>query len=80
MPRQAKSGAFSMLSLERCKKVLGAAAEKLTDERIESLRDELYIAANLAFAHWQQDSASTKAEGKPSFFAGVQPELAENSK
>lgn len=73
MPRQAKSGAFSMLSLERCKKVLGEKAVGMTDEFIEQMRDELYIAANLAFSHWHKSNASTKA-GKPSpFFVGAQP-------
>jgi len=51
-----------MLSVEKCKKVLGAAAEKLTDEEIESFRDELYIAANLAFSHWQESRVSTDAQ------------------
>jgi hypothetical protein len=62
-----------MLTLERCKKILGNKANELSDEKIEAMRDELYIAANLAFAHWQKNCSSTKA-GEPSpIFVGEQP-------
>ena len=62
-----------MLTLEQCKKILGNKAQNLTDSEIESIRDELYIAANLAFSHWQKNRSSTK-EGEPSpLFVGEQP-------
>lgn len=58
-----------MFSLEKCKRILGAKAEGLTDEYLESVRDQLYIAANLAFEHWRKghcltsgDSANTSPE------------------
>lgn len=65
-----------MLSVEQSKKILGDEAKNLTDEQIEAMRDELYIAANLAFAHWQHSNVSAKGDVVPSPFAGALPVLA----
>jgi hypothetical protein len=65
-----------MLSIEHCKKILGERAKNYTDEKLEEIRDELYIIANLAFEHWKHYS-STKGEEKSSSFAGEQPASAE---
>jgi hypothetical protein len=59
-----------MLSVEKCKKILGEDAEGRSDEAIELIRDDLYRIANLAFTHWQECCLS----------ADVQPELTETSK
>lgn len=66
-----------MLSVERCKKILGDKAVGMTDEFVEKMRDELYIAANLAFANWQKSCVSTKGDGLASPFVGTQPIPAE---
>lgn len=71
--RRVKSADFIMLAITQCKKVLGEKARDLTDEQIEAIRDQLYIAANLAFTHWQKNCSSTKAEELSSLFAGEQP-------
>lgn len=68
-----------MLTLQHCKKVLGDKAKNYTDEQIEAIRDELYIAANLAFEHWRK-SSSTKGEEKSSLAVGEQPRLATQAK
>lgn len=77
MPRQMSAAFFcrlnKMLSLENCKKILGDKAIDLSDEAIEEIRDELYIAANLAFSHWQKNCSSTKREEKSSLTVGEQP-------
>ncbi len=49
-----------MLTLLQTKKILGDKAKNYTDERIEAIRDELYVAANLAFEHWRKNCSSTK--------------------
>ena len=58
-----------MLTVEQAKKILGEKSKNYTDEQIESIRDTLYIAANLAFEHWRKshcltsgDSANTSPE------------------
>ena len=66
-------GGFFMLTLERCKKILGDKAIGLSDETIEAMRDELYIGANLAFEHFQKSNSSTKEEETSSLFVGEQP-------
>lgn len=65
-----------MFTLEHCKKILGDKAVGLSDEAIEAIRDELYIAANLAFNHWQKNCSSTKGGEKSSPAAGEQPNSA----
>lgn len=62
-----------MLSVERCKKLLGDKAKNYTDEQIEARRDELYIAATLAFNDWQKNCSSTKEGEASPLFAGTQP-------
>lgn len=62
-----------MLSIEQCKKILGNKAKNYSDELIEAIRDELYVAANLAFAHWQKNCSSTKEGENSSAFVGEQP-------
>lgn len=62
-----------MFTLEHCRKILGKKADGLTDEQVEAVRDELYIAANLAFSNWQSRCTSAKADESSSTFAGVQP-------
>ncbi len=37
-----------MLSIEKCKQILGAEAEGLTDENLKQLRRELYVLAAIA--------------------------------
>ena len=64
--RTANSGLF-MLSIEQCKKILGGKAKNYTDEQIETIRDELYVAANLSFGHWQKNCSSAKPEKSSSF-------------
>ena len=54
-----------MFTLQQIRKVLGKKAEDLTDEQVEAIRDELYIAANLAFAHWQKSHCLTSADAIP---------------
>ena len=66
-----------MLTIERCKKILGNKAEGLSDEKIEKMRDELYISANLAFEHWRKSNSSTKEEESSSLFVGEQPTSAQ---
>ncbi|HRY76631.1 MAG TPA: hypothetical protein P5524_00485 [Candidatus Paceibacterota bacterium] len=61
-----------MLSVEQCKKILGDKAKNYTDEKIEAIRDQLYILANLAFGHWQKNCSSAKEEEVPSSFVGAQ--------
>lgn len=51
-----------MLTLERSKKILGDKAKNYTDEQIEAIRDELYIAANLAFSNWQKNRCLTTGD------------------
>lgn len=46
-----------MLSIEKCKKIFGEKAVKLSDEQLEKVRDELYVAANLSFNHWRKIAA-----------------------
>ena len=62
-----------MLSINHCKRILESKAQNYTDSEIEEIRDALYVAANLAFSHWQKNCSSTKA-GEPSpLFVGEQP-------
>ena len=63
-----------MFTLEHCKKILDDKAVGLSDEAIEAIRDELYIAASLAFEHWRK-SSSTKGEEKSSLVVGEQPKV-----
>ena len=63
-----------MLSIERCRKILGTKAENLTDEEIEKVRDELYIGANLAFENWRRCTSTNEGELSP-LLAGVKPVL-----
>ncbi len=37
-----------MLCIEECRKILGGAAEKMTDPEIESLRDTFIVLSDLA--------------------------------
>lgn len=62
-----------MLTIDRCKKILEAKAIYLTDEQIESLRDELYLVANLAFEHWQKGRCLTEKEKNLSFLVSQEP-------
>ena len=62
-----------MLSVEKCKKILGDKAKIFTDEEVEELRDEFYVAANLAFNDWQKNCSSAKEVEKSSLFVGEQP-------
>ena len=62
-----------MLTLEHCKKILGDKAEGLSDENIEAIRDELYIAANFAFENWRKSNSSTKKEEASPSFVGEIP-------
>lgn len=43
-----------MLSVEKCKTILGTRAASLSDEAVEFVRDQLYILANLCFDHWSK--------------------------
>jgi len=43
-----------MLTLERCKEILGSRASHLTEEQVLTLRDSLYSAVNLIFDHLQK--------------------------
>ena len=43
-----------MLTLERCKQLLGDRATHLTDEQILGFRDSLYKAVNLILDHLQK--------------------------
>ncbi len=52
-----------MLTVEKSRKLLGEAAEKITDEEVEAVRDDLYLAANLAFQHWRESSTRSEAIG-----------------
>jgi hypothetical protein len=52
------------LSVEKCKKILGDKAANMTDELIEKMRDELYVAANLAFSHWQKSSRKVMSDSR----------------
>ena len=54
-----------MLTLEQAKKILGDKAKNYTDEQLETMRDELYIAANLAFNHWQKSHCLTSEDAVP---------------
>ncbi len=60
-----------MLSIEQCKKTLGDKSKNYTDGQIEAIRDQLYIAANLAFAHWQKNCSFTKGDEKSSLIVGA---------
>ncbi len=40
-----------MLSIERCKEILGLTATNLTEEEVATLRDLLYSITNLALAN-----------------------------
>jgi hypothetical protein len=51
-----------MLTLEKCKKILGDKAKNYTDERIEAIRDELYVVANLSFKHWKKSHCLTTGD------------------
>jgi len=62
-----------MLPVQQCKKILGEKAKNYSDEVVEAIRDELYVAANLAFEHWRKNCSSTKGEEKSSLFVGEQP-------
>ncbi|MEJ0053154.1 MAG: hypothetical protein WDN10_00275 [bacterium] len=67
-----------MLSIAQCKKVLGNEANLLSDEAVEAVRDELYIAANLAFDSWQKKGlVSAKDKAMPSPFVSTLPAPAE---
>ena len=61
-----------MLTLEQCKKLLGDKAKNYSDEFIEALRDELYVAANLSFEHWRKNCSSTEGDGAASLSVGEQ--------
>jgi hypothetical protein len=43
-----------MLSLERCRKILGDRSKNLSDEQVAVLRDSLYSAVNLIFDNLQK--------------------------
>jgi hypothetical protein len=62
-----------MLTLERCKTILGDKAKDLTDDQVEAMRDELYIEAGLIFENWRKSNSSTKGEDDSSSFVGEQP-------
>lgn len=50
-----------MVSIDRCRKLLGKAAENLTDAQIERIRHEMYRLASVLFDHW----VFLKNKGKP---------------
>ena len=62
-----------MLTVQQSKKILGDKAKDLSDEAVEAIRDQLYVAANLAFARWQKNCSSAKAGETSPLFAGEQP-------
>jgi len=51
-----------MLTLEQCKKILGDKAKNYSEESIELIRDQLYIAANLSFEHWKKGHCLTSGD------------------
>ncbi len=55
-----------MLTVEQCKKILGEKTKNYTDEQIEAIRDELYIAANLSFEHWRKSHCLTSGDSNTS--------------
>ena len=61
-----------MLTVEQAKKILGEKSKNYTDEQIESIRDTLYIAANLAFEHWRKSHCLTSGD-----FANTSPEVSQ---
>lgn len=66
-----------MLSVEKCRKLLGKNTEGLSDEAIEQIRGDLYVAANLAFTRWQESHVQAKESDIPSPFVNAQPVFAE---
>ncbi len=71
-----------MLTLTRCKEILGERATHLSDEQILTLRDSLYGIVNLIFDNIEKKevksvqlkrNTSAKVEDSSSVFAGVQP-------
>ena len=53
-----------MLTIEQCKKILNGNGLNLNDEQVERIRDELYIAANICFDHWQKSQMKTNEENQ----------------
>lgn len=47
------AGRSLMLSLHKCRQLLGAAGDELTDEQVEKVRDEMYAVARSALSHPQ---------------------------
>jgi hypothetical protein len=46
-----------MLSLQECRKILGATAEKYSDEEILNIRDQLRELANLALEDYEREGS-----------------------
>ena len=62
-----------MLTVQELKLKLGAKADGLTDDVIETMRDQLYVIAGLMFEHWRKSNSSTKGEESSSSFVGEVP-------
>jgi hypothetical protein len=43
-----------MLSVEKCREMLGLSIEEMGDEAITEIRDTLYALAELSFSNWHQ--------------------------
>lgn len=44
-----------MISISKCRKLIGIKAKNMTDEEVEEVRDQLYQLANLAFDNWLEE-------------------------
>ncbi|MDD3101573.1 MAG: hypothetical protein PHE59_00270 [Patescibacteria group bacterium] len=55
-----------MLDLEKCREIIGKEAKNLTDQQIESIRDNLYAQAYIIFDFWQKDEIKHNKKGATS--------------
>jgi len=44
-----------MISISKCRKLIGDKAEKMTNKEVEEVRDQFYKLADLAFDSWLEN-------------------------
>ena len=49
-----------MFDLRQCREILGAEANNLTDDQMESIRKSLYTQAYIIFDFWKKDKLNKK--------------------
>lgn len=62
-----------MLSIEKCRSILGLSPEEMADEALEEIRDTLYGLAELCFSNWHQNSFPAQGAATAALYAGKLP-------